>query len=335
MNVEQLKNIDTKQMYKTYDSWPEIAKESFESKFEELNSEKINHIVFTGMGGSGTIGDVISDILSKESIHVTITKGYILPKTVDSNTLIVITSVSGNTKETLTILKQASQTDAKIIVFSSGGKIEEFCHEKNIFYQKIMMEHSPRASLGKYLFSILNILVNLIPLTKEDILESIKLLDETQSMIYSGNLNEKNISLNIAKWIKNTPIIYYPRGLYSVATRFKNSLQENAKIHVISEELFEACHNGIVAWEKNKKFQPILIRGKDDHEKTKERWEIIKEYFKKEDIEFLEINSVEGNILSKIINLIYVLDYASIYHAVMNQVNPTPVNAIDFIKSKL
>ena len=104
---------------------------------------------------------------------------------------------------------------------------------------------------------------------------------------------------------------------------------------MISEELFEACHNGIVAWEKNKKFQPILIRGKDDHEKTKERWEIIKEYFKKEDIEFLEINSVEGNILSKIINLIYVLDYASIYHAVMNQVNPTPVNAIDFIKSKL
>ena len=335
MKLSNLEKIDTKKMYKTYDLWPKIAKESFESKFERLNLEQINHIVFTGMGGSGTIGDVFKDILSKENIHVTITKGYILPKTIDASTLIVVVSVSGNTDETLTILKQANEIDAKIIVFSSGGKIEKFCYGKEIFYQKIPMEHSPRASLVKYLFSMLNILANLIPLTNDEILDSINLLTKSQSNISSKNLNEENLSLNLAKWIKNTPIIYYPRGLSSVATRFKNSLQENAKIHVISEELFEACHNDIVAWEKNKKFQPILIRGKDDHSKTKERWEIIKEYFKKKDIEFMEIQSEDGNILSKIINLIYVLDYVSIYLAVINDVDPTPVNAIDFVKSKL
>jgi len=335
MKLSNLEKIDTKKMYKTYDLWPKIAKESFESKFERLNLEQINHIVFTGMGGSGTIGDVFKDILSKENIHVTITKGYILPKTIDASTLIVVVSVSGNTDETLTILKQANEIDAKTIVFSSGGKIEKFCYGKEIFYQKIPMEHSPRASLVKYLFSMLNILANLIPLTNDEILDSINLLTKSQSNISSKNLNEENLSLNLAKWIKNTPIIYYPRGLSSVATRFKNSLQENAKIHVISEELFEACHNDIVAWEKNKKFQPILIRGKDDHSKTKERWEIIKEYFKKKDIEFMEIQSEDGNILSKIINLIYVLDYVSIYLAVINDVDPTPVNAIDFVKSKL
>tara|TARA_Y100001936_G_scaffold116346_1_gene113808 strand:+ start:864 stop:1871 length:1008 start_codon:yes stop_codon:yes gene_type:complete len=335
MKLSNLEKIDTKKMYKTYDLWPKIAKESFESKFERLNLEQINHIVFTGMGGSGTIGDVFKDILSKENIHVTITKGYILPKTIDASTLIVVVSVSGNTDETLTILKQANEIDAKTIVFSSGGKIEKFCYGKEIFYQKIPMEHSPRASLVKYLFSMLNILANLIPLTNDEILDSINLLTKSQSNISSKNLNEENLSLNLAKWIKNTPIIYYPRGLSSVATRFKNSLQENAKIHVISEELFEACHNDIVAWEKNKKFQPILIRGKDDHSKTKERWEIIKEYFKKKDIEFMEIQSEDGNILSKIINLIYVLDYVSIYLAIINDVDPTPVNAIDFVKSKL
>lgn len=335
MELNDLEKIDKKNMFKVYDQWPKIARESFEKHYKKFNCENINQIIFTGMGGSGTIGDVISDILSKENIHVNITKGYILPKTVDSDTLIVVTSVSGNTDETLTILKQANETKGKIIVFSSGGKIEKFCFDQNIFYQKISMDHSPRASFTKYLFYILNTLKNIIPIMEEDIVESISLLEKTRLQIYSDNLNSENVSLNLAKWIQNTPIIYYPRGLYSVAVRFKNSLQENAKLHVINEELFEACHNGIVAWSKNKELQPILIRGKNDHVKTKERWEILKEYFLREKIEFMEIHSVEGSILSKIVNLIYVLDYSSIYHAVIHEIDPSPVDAIDFVKSKL
>ena len=335
MKMKDLEEIDKEEMFKIYDNWPNMAKESFKKDIQKVDIKNIDHIIFTGMGGSGAIGDVMKDILSKENIHVNITKGYILPKTVDSHTLIVVTSVSGNTQETLTILQQAKKSNSKIIAFSSGGKIEEFCNENNIFYQKISMEHSPRASFAKFLFHILNILKNIIPITNEDVFDAIKLLEKTQRQICSENLNSENISLNIAKWIKKTPVIYYPRGLYSVATRFKNSLQENSKIHVISEELFEACHNGIVAWNKNGNFQPILIRGKDDHEKTKQRWEILKEFFQNEKIEFLEINSVEGNIFSKIINLIYVMDYASVFHAVLNNIDPSPVNAIDFVKNKL
>jgi glucose/mannose-6-phosphate isomerase len=335
MEIDDLEKVDTKKMFRVYDIWPEIARRSFENRYQRFDVRNIDHIIFTGMGGSGTIGDVMRDILSKENIHVNITKGYLLPKTVDSNTLIVVTSVSGNTQETLTILKQAKKTNAKIISFSSGGKIEEFCLKENIFFQKISMEHSPRASFTKFLFNILNILKNIIPITDEDVFEAIKTLEKTKVEICSENLNLENNSLNIAKWIKHIPIIYYPKGLSAVATRFKNSLQENTKMHVISEELFEACHNGVVAWKKDDKFQPILIRGKDDHEKTKERWEILKEFFEKESIEYLEINSVEGNIFSKIINLIYVTDYATIYHAIINKIDPSPVEAIDFIKSRL
>ena len=335
MEIDDLEKVDTKKMFRVYDIWPEIARRSFENKYQRFDVRNIDHIIFTGMGGSGTIGDVMRDILSKENIHVNITKGYLLPKTVDSNTLIVVTSVSGNTQETLTILKQAKKTNAKIISFSSGGKIEEFCLKENIFFQKISMEHSPRASFTKFLFNILNILKDIIPITDEDVFEAIKTLEKTKIGICSENLNLENNSLNIAKWIKHIPIIYYPKGLSAVATRFKNSLQENTKMHVICEELFEACHNGVVAWKKDDKFQPILIRGKDDHEKTKERWEILKEFFEKESIEYLEINSVEGNIFSKIINLIYVTDYATIYHAIINKIDPSPVEAIDFIKSRL
>ena len=335
MKIDDLEKIDTKKMFKIYDIWPNIAEEAFEKKFEKVDLKNINHIIFTGMGGSGTIGDIFRDILSKENIHVNITKGYILPNTVDENTLIVVTSVSGNTDETLTILKQAKNTDGKIAAFSSGGKIEEYCIKEKILFQIISMEHSPRASLTKFLFYILNMLRGIIPITNEDIFQAIESLKKTKLKINSDNLNSENNSLNIAKWIKYTPVIYYPKGLSSVAKRFKNSLQENSKIHVIIEELFEACHNGIVAWKKQDGFQPILIMGKDDHEKTKERWKIMKEYFEDQGIEYFEIHSVEGNILSKIINLIYVMDYATIYHAIINQIDPTPVDAIDFIKSRL
>jgi len=165
--------------------------------------------------------------------------------------------------------------------------------------------------------------------------ESISKLEKTQKLISSSNLNEKNPSLSLANWIKNIPIIYYPSGLHAAAIRFKNSLQENAKVHAISEDVIEACHNGIVAWENKTSVQPILIQGHDDYIKTKERWKIFKEFLQSRQIDFKEVNSDEGNILSKIMYLIYLLDYSTIYHAIESKIDPTPVKSIEFIKKRL
>ena len=335
MNVEDLEKIDSKKMYQTYDKWPEIAKNGFDNDFKKFDAKGIDHIVFSGMGGSGSIGDVISAILSKEDIHVSNVKGYHLPKTVDSNSLVIATSVSGNTKETLTVLEKAQKTDAKIAVFSSGGMLQKFSKTNNLFFQEISMIHSPRASFPKFLFAILNILKEIIPIKKIQVEEAISSLEITRNNIFSNNLTEDNISLKLADWIKGIPLIYYPGGLQSAAIRFKNSLQENSKMHAITEELIESCHNGIVAWKINSKVQPILMRGHDDHTKTIERWNILKEFFIDKKIECFEIESINGNILSKIVNLIYLLDYSSIYHAVLNHIDPSPVNAIDFVKNKL
>ena len=335
MNLEELEKIDSKKMYQTYDKWPEIAKDGFDNDFEKFDAKGIDHIVFSGMGGSGSIGDVISAILSKEDIHVSNVKGYHLPKTVDSNTLVISTSISGNTKETLTVLEKAQMTDAKIAVFSSGGMIQKFSKTNNLFFQEISMIHSPRASFPKFLFAILNILKEIIPIKKTQVEEAISSLEITRNNIFSNNLTEDNISLKLADWIKGIPLIYYPGGLQSAAIRFKNSLQENSKMHAITEELIESCHNGIVAWKINSKVQPILMRGHDDHTKTIERWNILKEFFIDKKIECFEIESINGNILSKIVNLVYLLDYSSIYHAVLNHIDPSPTNSIDFVKTRL
>jgi len=335
MELQDLEKNDRKCMYKTYDKWPEIAKESFEEKFNKINVEGIDHIIFAGMGGSGSLGDTISAILSKKDIHVTNVKGYLLPKTVDAKTLVIASSVSGNTAEVLSILNNVKKTNATAIGFSSGGLVEKYCRNEKIYFQNIPMVHSPRASFTKFLFSILNVLEPILPIKKNDVNDSIYSLEKIRKNISSENLTKGNKALELAEFVRDIICIYYPGGFQSAAIRYKNCLQENAKIHAMTEDIIESSHNGIVAWEKKSNVKPVLIRGVDDHIKTIERGNILKKIFDMNNIDYKVVNSVEGNILTKITSLIYLLDYSTLYTAVINNTDPSPVNSIDFIKSEL
>lgn len=321
-------------MYKVYEKWPDLAREHYENNYDSIDFKNIDHIIFAGMGGSGAVGDTLSSILSKTKSHLYVAKGYHLPKTADSRTLVVTTSASGNTVETLTILKNAKKAQCKIIAFASGGKMEQYCTRNKIEFRKIPVLNSPRASFPIYLYSILKVLSPLIPITKNQVNESLLNLVNTRKQISSSNLKD-NASLNLAEWLSGIPIIYYPNGLQAVAIRFKNSLQENDKMHAMAEDVIEACHNGIVSWERPSNVKPILIQGKDDYIKTKELWKIIKEYFIMNKIDYKELHSIDGHILSKIVNFIYVLDFATIYRAVLNKIDPTPIKSIDFIKNRI
>jgi glucose/mannose-6-phosphate isomerase len=334
LNLSTLDKYDSQGMYKIYDKWPELARQFFEMKLNSIDFKNIDHIIFTGMGGSGAVGDALSAILSKTNIHLSVVKGYHPPNTADSNTLVVVTSASGNTLETLTVLKNVNKTGCKIIAFSSGGQMEKFCSKNQIEFRKIPILNSPRASFPVYLYSILNVLEQLIPIKKSDIMESVTLLEKTRKKISSINLHD-NPSIDLAKWIHGIPMIYYPMGLQAAAIRFKNSLQENTKMHAIAEDIIEACHNGIVSWEKSSNVQPILIQGKDDYVMTKKLWQIIKEYFDMNSIDYQQVYSVSGSILSKIVNLIYILDYATIYRAILMKTDPTPIRSIEFIKKRM
>jgi len=322
-------------MHKVYDKWPEIAENSYKINHDPIEFHEINNIVFAGMGGSGTVGDAFLSLLSQSNIHGSVSKGFHLPNTIDSNTLVVAISVSGNTVETLSILESIKNMQCKVVGFSCGGKMQSFCENNRIEFRKVPFFHSPRSSFPSFLYTILSVLESTIKIKKEDVLESINELQKLANQINSSNLTDSNDSLSLAKWISEIPLIYYPWGLQSAAIRFKNSLQENAKKHAMIEDVIESCHNGIVAWERKSNVQPILLQGKDDYIKTEERWKILKKYFNQHDIEFREVMSVEGSILSKIINLIYFLDYCSIYNAVLSKIDPSPIKSIDFIKRQI
>ncbi len=330
-----LDDIDKAGMYKVYDNWPQISRENFEKNYESVDFRFINHIVFAGMGGSGSLSDIFQSLLSKSNVHVSIVKGYDLPKPIDSNTLVVITSVPGNTEEALTILNSAKNMNCNIVAFSSGGKMEQYCKKNNLQYRKIPQIHSPRASFNIFLYAMLKVLKNVIPIKNEDVQDSITQLENLSKKINSSNLTSSNPSLDLAQWITRIPVIYYPWGLQAAAIRFKNCLNENAKFPAITENVIEACHNGIVSWENSSNIMPILLTGWDDHIKTKERWEILKEYLETNNINYRQIMTIQGSILSKLVNMIYLLDYASIYRAVHAGIDPSPIKAIDFVKSRL
>ena len=335
MDYADIEKYDPSGMHKIYDRWPEIAKESYTSDLEPVDFHDIDHIVFSGMGGSGAIGDVFLSVLSKTPIHVSIVKGYLLPKTVDSKTLVIATSVSGNTLETITAVQSAMKLESKIICFSSGGKLEEMCKKNNIPHRNVSLYNNPRTSFPSYIFSILNVLNSTIPVDKNSINDTISQMKTLSDKISTKNLTDSNPSISLAKWLDGIPLIYYPWGLQAAAIRFKNSIQENMNRHAMIEDIIEACHNGVVAWEQKSNVKPVLVRGTEDYIKTKERWEILKQYFKDNDIDFKEITSIDGSVFSKIVNLIYFLDFSTIYRAVIDKIDPAPVKSIDYIKKRL
>jgi len=146
LDYSTLKRYDVDGMHKIYDKWPEIALESYEAHHHLIDFKEIDHIIFSGMGGSGVLGDAFSSIMSKTKIHQCVIKGYHLPNTVDSSTLVVATSISGNTAETLSVLDSAKKLGCKIIGFSNGGKMQEYCKKNNIECRAVSEIHSPKSS---------------------------------------------------------------------------------------------------------------------------------------------------------------------------------------------
>ena len=213
--------------------------------------------------------------------------------------------------------------------------MQEYCTKNKIEHRIVPQYHSPRASFTSYLYTILSVLHATLEIKQNDIMESIMELEDLKKKISSSNLTDENPSLSLAKWITGIPMIYYPFGLQSAAIRFKNSLQENVKTHAFAEDVVEACHNGVVSWESKSNVKPILLQGADDYIKTKDRWNVLKDYFKVNHIDFHEVFSIKGSILSKLITLIYLLDYTTVYLAILSKIDPSPVNSIDYIKQRM
>ena len=185
MDIQSMKTIDTENMFDVLVNFHNQIKDAVEIArkvdVSGVNKEGIKNIVINGLGGSAIGGDLVRSYTSNEiKIPVNINRNYFLPSFVDSNTLIIISSYSGNTEETVSAYKDAVKKNCKIICISSGGTIEKIARENQHILVKIPGGLQPRCALGYSFFTLLITLFKLgfIKDKTEDINEVITLLEK-------------------------------------------------------------------------------------------------------------------------------------------------------------
>jgi glucose/mannose-6-phosphate isomerase len=337
LTPDEIRSIDKSSICSAYDKWPDYCKDAFSGNIDidEKVFKNVSSIVFSGMGGSGTTGDIIADWMRLEcKVPIHVAKHYHIPAFVNEKTLFIALSVSGGTEETLTTLVEAASAGAKIIAVSQGGEMEQICKKKKLFHLKIQQRILPRVTLPEVLYSILNLLTHSTFLDglEDQIQDSILSMKQVGKNICQACEYEDNPAKRLANWmVGHVPAAYCSPLQRGVGIRFKNSINENAKVNAITADILEACHNELVSWSSNKKnsvLKPILVRNKSDPEVISTRFDVFKEMLQRNGHEVYETPSHGSTALSSIVSSLYLLDYATIYLAILRKVDPTPIDAI-------
>lgn len=296
--------------------------------------KKIDSVLICGLGGSGIGGTVVSQIVANDaSTPIVVNKDYKIPAFVNQNTLVICSSYSGNTEETLEMLAQAEEKGAEIACVTSAGKLEEIAKAKNYNLIKIPGGNPPRAAFGLSLPTIFNFLTHYNVVSKhyfEDFAQSIKNIDADEQNI----INEaKKIT---EKLYKKIPVIYSDAWFEGVSIRFRQQINENSKMLCWHHVIPEMNHNELVGWTtKNDDLAVVLFRNTDDYFRTQKRMEINKTVFEKYTSTILEIYSKGTTRLEQSLYLIHLGDWISYFLAEKNGVDVTEVNVITHLKNEL
>ena len=333
--------VDQQRLYLIYEEWPKHFKDAANISSCKLDQEPdfYESIVLSGMGGSATSCDILRDLIHTFStIPSSVVRGQTIPSAVNRHSLVIVNSVSGNTKEAISNMEEATAKKAEVICISSGGKLKDEAARNGHKHITIPNLSLPRASLPYLVMPGLR-LIN--PLLKESLEEEILLIHSNLSRIFD-NISvtvpyEYNIAKKIASFLDTSSIAFYFTSPYlvSVGTRFKNSLNENAKVHCLRDSILEASHNEIVPFtfnDSNSPYKVLLHRWEQDHLLVNDRFNKAKAFFNEIGQPLMEIISAEKSLINAIISSIYILDYATIYMAVTRNVDPSPTPAIDILK---
>jgi glucose/mannose-6-phosphate isomerase len=295
---------------------------------------QFNNIVICGLGGSGIGGTLAKKLLeSKINIPIEVVKSYKLPAFASKNSLVIISSYSGNTEETLTTMKEAISKNCKVVAISSGGEISKICKEQNIDLVSIPGGHPPRACLGyslTQLFYVLNAFSIIDNSFENDLKNTINLLD-----IEKENIKKEAKSL-ADKLIGKIPVLYSSDSYEAVAMRFRQQINENSKMLCWHHVIPEMNHNELVGWRiKNDNRAVVILRNKTDLPRIQERMELNKQIISTCTKIIFEVWSKGNSELEKSLYLIHLGDWVSLYLSYLREVDTIEVNVIDFLKGEL
>ena len=337
--------VDKSRMLDTVAGFPEQIKEAVSiAKKLDLNVE-VDKILICGMGGSAISGDIIQGWL-KDKIRVPlfVNRDYTVPRWVDNRTFSIFLSYSGNTEETLSALEDARAKGAKCLGISSGGVLKERCEQYSYPYLQIPSGFQPRAATAYLLFPTI-VLLNSAGMIPYDVSNELNETINVAEDVRNRNKKEASESESQAKQIARTiygtiPNIYGWNYYAPIAKRWRTQLNENSKVIARDDAVSECNHNDIVGWsfnpEVSKKSSCVLLRDKEHEPKqVSKRFEFMKKLFNNVAANTVEVNAIGETLLARMISLMYIGDFVSIYLALLRKVDPTPVDIITELKTEL
>jgi glucose/mannose-6-phosphate isomerase len=303
----------------------------------------IDKIIICGMGGSAIGGELIKKFasnLTKPIIFVH--RDYDLPAFVDSKTLVIASSYSGNTEETLSNFKQALDKDCLKMASTTGGKLEDLAKIRQIPVFTIDYVCQPRAALG-YSFIPLVALLSRLGFIEDKSIEverAAQTLEKLLDKLSENVPSSCNPAKQLAHKLFGKLLIIYGAGILSpVAQRWKGQFNENSKTWAFYETFSELNHNSVVGYEFPKemanKTYIILLRSPSLHPRILARYQITSEILEKAKVEHEIIDSQGEDNLTQMMSLIFLGDWTSYYLAMLNQADPSPVKMIDYLKERL
>ena len=304
---------------------------------------KVNKVVLLGMGASAIAAELVSSlVVSEAKLPIFICRDYDLPAFVDAKTLVIASSYSGMTEETLSSFEQALKTEAKKLVITTGGKLRIMAAERNIPVFSFHYQAQPRAALGFSLMAIFGLLQKLGVISDKsaDVAETVQTLHQLSPKISEGVVLSRNPAKQLARLLYgHLPVIYGASVLYGVARRWKTQLNENSKAWAFYEVSPELNHNAVVGYqfpqELANKVVVVLLRSASLPRTIQLSYLSVCELLKQAKVDYQFVDGEGTSQLCQMMSLLLFGDYTSCYLAVLYQIELTPVSAIDYLKSKL
>jgi glucose/mannose-6-phosphate isomerase len=345
-NASVCRQFDKSGMLNHLHEFPEQCRKAWDKvqRFElPREYTGISKVVILGMGGSAIGGDLVRRLALVESkVPIWVHRDYGLPAFVDQSTLVIASSYSGNTEETLSAFNKALGTRSKKLVITSGGKLRHLADQKGIPTFVIDYQAPPRAALPHSLVPLMGIVqkIGMIADKSADLQESADVLKKLSRDL----IETKPLASNPAKQVANKlwgriAIIYGAEMFSEVAQRWKGEFNENSKAWAFFESFPELNHNAVVGYEfpveVKERILVFMLRSSSLHPRNLLRYDVTSKLLTKAGIAYEFVEARGQSALAQVLSLVLLGDYASFYLSILNEVDPSLTDAINLVKQYL
>ena len=296
-------------------------------------------VVVCGMGGSAIGADLAAAAIGlRATAPITTIRGYDLPAWVGAETLVVCASYSGNTEETLHCFEQAGAAGAPRVVVTTGGKLAEGARAAgDVPVIGVPAGIQPRAAVVYMTVTALRCaeLAGAAPPMRAEIDEAAALAAELAGE-WGPDVEDSQPKRIARAIVGRIPVVYGGRSTTAAARRWRSQLNENSKLPAFFGELPEAHHNEVVGWHHaGKDLLGIVLEGPDEHERMARRFDVTSEVMKTAGFDAVRVQGRGQTPVARLMSLVLLGDLVSVYLAVLRGVDPTPVEEIESLKTRL